>query len=409
MYGPFGPFGAIERAGFQNEHTRADSAQVSEIDSANWNRGRFLTAISGSLIWINERLEAQLRAWRWGRPVQTFSLIVFWTSQAFLASSVWAAGADADAAVRFDVHALSEAFLVSDSEFHDDELMTIRLSVPVTSEIASADRAHVSEFRYDIQWQQARYPVIEFGPRTRTTSIVDGTIQVKKQADRKLKLGLALNGIDPPGLAGTANVEAGVSNSESNQYQEIPQQDILVASGTTDRGTGVFFRFHRSRQETLEGTRTLNVSFRVPREWQAGLLQVKCRARGERKIAGIWKEPIEVVRSFTLPVYLADRAEARARAVEYVRAETGFRQLVDAQQALKKEDEPSGFESAFRGLLGLADNKTKTDLGFDRSGNHAGIQREPQSRVVRYRVPMSATDVSGRYRNAREQLLQLSR
>ena len=406
MYGPFGPFGAIERAGFQDEHIRVDSLPVTEVNSVSWSSGSFLAAILRPLIWINERLEAQLRAWRWGRPVQTFSLIVFLFSHASSASSV---AADADAAVRFDVPALSEAVLVSDSQFQDDELMAIRLSVPVTSEIASADRGHISEFRYDIQWEQARYPLIEFGPRTRTTSIVEGTIQVKKQAERKLKLGLALNGIDPPGLAGTANVEAGVSNSESNQYQEIPQQDILVASGTTDRGTGVFFRFHRSRQETLEGSRTLNVSFRVPREWKAGLLQVKCRASGERKIAGIWKEPIEIVRSFTLPVYLADRAEARARAVEYVRAETGFRQLVDAQQAFKQEDEPSGLESAFRNLLGLADNKTKTDEGTYRAGNRREIHREPQSRVVRYRVPMSATDVSGRYRNAREQLLQLSR
>ena len=396
MYGSFEPVGAIERSEFQDEKWHAATVPIFDGDPVNLERNSSLAVFLRPLFRINERIESQLRAWRWGRPVQTFSLFGFLIAQAVLANVSVAT----EQVVRFDVPAFAEAVAVTEANAFNGELMEIKLLIPVTTEIGAADRNHVNEFRYDIRWQHANYPVVDYGPRTRTTSVVDGTIQVKKQGSRNVKVGLALNGIDPPGFAGTANAEAGTSKSESNQYQEIPRHDVLVASGTVDRGTGTFFRFHRSRSETLEGSRDLFVSFRVPQDWQAGLLQVKCHARGERKVASLWSEPIENVKSFTLPVYLGSSSLARDRAVEYVRAERGLRQSVATRQAAEQASKPSGLESVFRGLVGLTDNETKVN-----NGTHG----EPQSRVVRYRVPMSEPDVSGRYRNAREELLQLSR
>jgi len=210
--------------------------------------------------------------------------------------------------------------------------------------------------------------------------------------------GLALTGGDLGVAGGSAKAEARKTDEKKLRYDEIPQHDVLVASGTVDRGTGAFFRFHRSRRETLEGSRELSVSFRVPSDWQAGLLQVKCHARGERKVASLWPEPIESVKSFTLPIYLASSSEARDRAVEYVRAERGLQQLMAKRRSIEQATKPTGLESAFRGLFGLPENK---------ANNRAQI--EPQSRVVRYRVPLSAPDPTGRYRDAREELLRLSR
>ena len=395
----YGPFGAVERAELIGCEIESDKQQTS-LRQASFRRtfsGQhgssefFLAsifALIGAFFWMNERVEAQLRAWRWGRQIHTFSLLGFIAVGPLLTGDALAD----QPSVRFDVPALAEA-VVKDQEisFGREELMTIEVSVPVTSEIAAADRNHVNEFRYDLQWQQARYPVLDYGPRTQTTSKVEGTIGVDTQKDRSATFGITINGGDVDWLGGSAKAEAAKRDVAKLHYQEIPQHDVLVASGSMNRGTGVFFRFHRSRRETLEGSRDLSVSFRVPSDWQAGLLQVKCRASGERKVAGLWSEPIEIVRSFTLPVYLASSSDAHDRAIEYVRAENSLQMVsLAAKTQATQSKAPTSFERTLRGILGAPVS-------------------EPQSRVVRYRVPYSASDATGRYRNAREQLLQLSR
>ena len=412
-------YGAIERSGSWGSELQRRNIESSELNSIvrganevdlmsrrqrissgrSKHRGTPLplpvAALFRALAWLNQQVEAQLRAWRWGRPVQTFSLLVFSVAQAFFTAGALAS----ESLVRFDVPSLTEA-VVNEVGPSDDGLMVIELTIPVSSEINGTHRNDVTEFRYDVRWQHARYPVIDYGPRTKTTSKIDGTIGIETENRRNATFGLALNSGDNLTFAGSAKAEAARKDAEKRHYQEIPQHDVLVASGTLDRGTGAFFRFHHSRRETLEGSRDLSIAFRVPVDWQAGLLRVKCRASGEQKVAGLWTDPIEIVQSFTLPVYLGSSLEARDRAVEYVRAERGFQQLVARRQSIEQAAKPSGVESMFRGLLGLKDNKTQPDNR---------TRREPQSRVVRYRVPTSASDVSGRYRNAREELLRLSR
>ena len=435
----YGPFGAIERAGCLDGECLRDSVQIVELNSINsicgnfsgcpdnepypnakqWRpnfvrseasgvrKTKFLATLLRPLVWINDRAESQLRAWRWGRPVQTFSLFSILIAHAVLASAATAA----DPVVRFDVPSLVEASVATDTHASGGDLKEIQVLIPVTTEIRTADRDHVNEFRYDISWQHADYPIVDFGPRTRTTSKIDGTIGVETRKDHNATLDLGLNGGELGVVGGSAKAEVGKHDEKKIHYNEIPQHDVLVASGTVERGTGAFFRFHRSRRETLEGSRELSVSFRVPSDWQAGLLRVKCHARGERKVASFWSEPIENIRSFTLPVYLASSSEARDRAVEYVRAERGVQQLVARRQSVEQAAKPTGVESVFRGLLGLSNNKMPnnktTPSNTTRTDN--GTRREPQSRVVRYRVPMSTPDVSGRYKHARDQLLQLSR
>ncbi len=400
----YGPFGAVERAevfgGEFQANIQLSNSKDSLIQHEFANRPNSPEAslasrirlLMAALSWVNDLVEAQLRSWRWGRPVRTFTLLAFVVVQSLLTGDAFAG----EPPVRFDVPALVEAGVATDKDSQNPvELITIQISVPVTSEITAADRDHITEFRYDVRWQQARYPVIDYEPRTQTTSHIEGTIGFEAQQDRTATFGLAINGGEPRVLGGSGKAEAAKRDAEKIHYQEIPQHDVLVASGSIDRGTGVFFRFHRSRRETLEGSRDLTLAFRVPHDWQAGLLKVKCRASGERKVAGLWSEPIEIVRSFTLPVYLTGSSTARDRAVEYVRAENRLQEVSHLTQEKASDGaKPSTIQQALQGIFGTPVRSRP--------------QSEPQSRVVRYRVPNSS-DATGRYRNARDELLQLSR
>jgi hypothetical protein len=243
---------------------------------------------------------------------------------AFLATMTTRPAFAAETDVRFDVPALlSATTIATDGEAttaaDQADLKLIRIVIPVTTELSSADRDDVREFRYDVQWRRDRFPLVDYGPRTQTTSTYEGTIAVEEQTDRTATLGLAISGGEHFSLSGSSKAEAANRKAKKISYHEIPQQDVVVASGTTDRGTGAFFRFHRSRQQTLEGNRDLTVTFRVPKDWRAGLLRVVCEATGSRKVLGIWDEPLRNQREFLVPVYLEGDRAAQEAAVNHVR------------------------------------------------------------------------------------------
>ena len=51
-----------------------------------------------------------------------------------------------------------------------------------------------------------------------------------------------------------ASAKTGTQKSITERYQRIPDQQLLLASGTIDRGTGVYYKFRQSNQTTLEGS-----------------------------------------------------------------------------------------------------------------------------------------------------------
>lgn len=229
-------------------------------------------------------------------------------------------------AVKFDVPALIAAREIQ-SESHpspSESVKTIEVVVSVSSEIRSQDRGHLQEFRFDVFWNRNPFPIYDYGPKTQTTSVIVGPISVEKTNEKNASIGLNLSGGYQEITKAGASSELGNRTSTKTRYDEIPQHEVLVASGTTRRGSGAFFRFHRSRAETLEGGRQLVVAFEVPQSWRAGVLQVDCRASGSRKVLA-WNEAFDVERAFVLPIYLEGDEPARQAAMEFIRSEQRLR------------------------------------------------------------------------------------
>lgn len=229
-------------------------------------------------------------------------------------------------AVQFDVPAVLEAKLfnpsaVSPSSSHK----LIAVTIPVTSEISRSEQGNVHAFRFDTFWNRNAYPISDYAPRTQTTSEIVGPIAVDKTNERSSNHDLKISGAYPPFATAAAIMDGGKREATNLRYSEIPQHEILVASGTVRRGTGAFFRFHPSRAETLEGGRDLLLVFKVPQSWRGGVLQVECTAFGSRRILG-WKEPYEIQRAFIVPVYLENDEDAEQSAMEFAQREFKLRQ-----------------------------------------------------------------------------------
>ena len=256
-------------------------------------------------------------------PVIRFDGTALCISIAF-AFSVFVVPVEAqEPSIEFDVPAMIGVREVLPSSFAKSKVVEILL--PISTVIDSGSRGDVDEFRFDVSWNRSVYPLFDYGPRTQTVSSVEGLLTIEESENRSSGFKAGLSG--KPFELASANLSSDVGSGKSKRksFQEVPQHDILVASGTIDRGTGAFFRFHGSKRDTLEGGRDLILAYRVPDSWRNGILKVECRATGTRKVAGLFEEPFEVGRSFVVPLFIDGDPVGQQLAIDFARAEQGLR------------------------------------------------------------------------------------
>ena len=307
--------------------------------------------------------------------------------------------------IKFDVPALvavSEGGFLTDPSYSANE-KTIRVVIPVSSEVRSSDRGNIEEFRFDVFWNRNAYPISGYGPQTQTASDIDGLISVEKVQGKNRALGLDLESGYQDLVSGNAKAELSKNNSTKIKYNEVPQHDVLIASGTVRRGTGAFFRFHPSKRETLEGGRDLVVEYRVPVSWRGGVLKVECRAQGQRKVIGSWREPFKESRSFVVPIYLDGDAEAQEAAMSFAQTEQKLRaNWVRHVNRDKRKPAPA--------LLGIF-NSSSGSANLPDQWMHYLIQSGNDVYLTRYRsrLPDSIAVAADDFVSARQGLLKLSR
>ncbi len=231
-----------------------------------------------------------------------------------------------EAAVRFDVPALVEACEVlpaANTGLLTDEQL-VQIVLPLSCWVTPDERREFEEFRFDVHWNRNVCPLVDYSPRTLMQSPVNGVVATENQTEHSLKAALDLKSTVVQVQPG-AHLEGGTRNSETTRFEEIPQHEMLVASGTIQRGTGAFFRYHPSRQYALEGGREVSLVWRVPRSWRGGILRVVCQADGHKKGFAGFREPVSASSAFIVAAYLKGDGDARNIASDYIRHEQQLR------------------------------------------------------------------------------------
>lgn len=314
---------------------------------------------------------------------------------------------DSNDTVLFDVPAVLEAKEVRTvNEFHSVNHRIIAVTVPVTSEISPAEQGTIDAFRFDVFWNRNPYPIFDYGPRTQTFSEIAGTIEVDQSSEKNSSYDLQMGGSYPPFVTGTAHADGNNRETKNIRYHEIPQHEILVASGTVRRGTGAFFRFHPSRAQTLEGGRDLLLTFKVPSSWRGGVMQVECTAMGSRKFLGM-RETFENQRAFIVPVYLESDEEAELSAMEFARREQQLRQ--SWQRFKLSEQSGRSSSTALNQFLKISTRQTTQSTVPD-DWVHALIQTSDQPlKNYRSRLPDELAEAADQFVQSRSSHLKLSR
>lgn len=289
--------------------------------------------------------------------------------------------------IRVDVPALAEGReLVSpfaesvEGGQTTEKLVQLSLPVSVWLDPSARDSFYAVEFR--VSWARSLYPLVDYWPKSSLQSDVAGVVLTEQHSEKRLSGGVATDGLLQT-FATVANASGAMEQQVSRRYAEIPDRDPLVESGPSDRSTGAFFRFHDSRQVIVEGGRELQLLYRLPQTWRAGLMIVEARVYQR---VGLGEEPrISYQRRFMLPVHLADDESAKLQAVAYIQAESQLRSVWERDAAGRTGGKLSA--TLLRRGRGTADLET---LLSDGSGE--------QLRAAGERF-------SGRFRAAAEQLL----
>lgn len=148
------------------------------------------------------------------------------------------------------------------------------------------------------------FPVTDYQPKTELQSDFASPISISKKDEQSDSFGLNLNGNAPPYGGGHLGADDSQKRLDAKEYQRHAPMQAVVASGTTDRGHGVYFKFRWTAVQVLEGEKHFQVTFVVPQPWRGGLIDVEVTATGlDRPLFGSPKLKKVASRQFVIAVH----------------------------------------------------------------------------------------------------------
>lgn len=161
--------------------------------------------------------------------------------------------------------------------------------------------------------------ILDYQPRTELQSDYDGAVTFTNKRERTDSFGLSLNG-QVQTLGGHLGSDEQFKRSDSTQYQKRPPQQAVVASGATDRGRGVYFKFRWTADQVLEGEKRFRFTVAVPEFWRGGLIDLSVAANGyDRPLFGAAKLKTFVERDFVIATHRERDVQAAELAIRLAR------------------------------------------------------------------------------------------
>ncbi len=167
-----------------------------------------------------------------------------------------------------------------------------------------------------IQPRDSSLQIVDYAPRTEIASELTTPIQVKRIDEKSRSMGLSLNGSYANVAHGNIGSDNGSKNTESVQYDRAAPVQAVIASGTFERGRGVYFKLRWTDTQVLEGERRFQMTLCVPPQWRGELVDVSVVAEAEHRSLTSWESELKPIASanFIVATYLHDDAEAASLA-----------------------------------------------------------------------------------------------
>ena len=248
-------------------------------------------------------------------------------------SSTWAS----TACVHFDAPETVACRAVENYEGPSDtstEEATVEATFPVSSLIRFGGEGELLQLLFVVESPERTLRVMDYAPKNQLAPSLAGNVGVQSQTERSSSVGF--NAATPAGafLTASANGSGTAKNSSSARYELLPPMHLLASSGTAARGTAVYFKLKPSDQTTLDGARQFTVVFRVPHNWRADYVRLRCVAFGRSgaSFRPSSREPLCGSADFLIGLYREKDPVARQAARDLVRSERELKRLAQTEQ-----------------------------------------------------------------------------
>jgi hypothetical protein len=223
-----------------------------------------------------------------------------------------------DTLVTFDVPSSIECRDRTPSDFAlaNPALKVIEAKFRISARIIADGPTDVVDFMYELTSPDRTLKVQDYLPNTTLESAVaDDQIEINNAAEKAHTTGIDARVVYKMFTVGGTHSQSG-KKSEATHYKQIASKDLVLASGTTDREYGVFFRIRPSRSAALEGAREFTILAVVPKTWRGDRAVVTCTARARK--SSLLTSSIVTAGSqrAEIGLYLSGDAEAAATAEE---------------------------------------------------------------------------------------------
>jgi hypothetical protein len=247
--------------------------------------------------------------------------------------------------------------------------------------------------------------VVEYEPKTTVASDQAGNVRVDFQEEENRRLGLSYGAPLPVPVQISGPAELGTKQQVGMHFELTPQMTTVAASGTLERGCGLYFKLKLSRGQTLEGAKPFRVVFRVPRSWRGDYLHVFCTATGVRRglVSSLNEPTVCGSARFVLALYLDGDAPAQAAAERLSQAERKLWRAFSAQQAEIQRRNYSSFVHRVGAILDVVEPAISENWPQEVIYGPAGAQRAGASGGL----PPAVRQAAAEYPVARRQLSSL--
>lgn len=238
--------------------------------------------------------------------------------------------------VSFDVPAMIDVRDVTTQEFalaRPGEKL-IEACLPISALLQADNQEGLAELFCQILSPERTSRVVDYFPKTTLAPEYAGNVGVEERQEGALNFGLNAAGGYGPITAANSTLSATEKSSSFRRYELLPPLETIAASGTTQRGNGVYFKFRPTPRVSLEGAQQLLVIFAVPRDWRADYLVVKCQAFGHSPTFSLTgtQPPRCGQDSFLVGLFLAGDRDAANAVRSFMRSEGTLRRAANTHR-----------------------------------------------------------------------------
>lgn len=195
----------------------------------------------------------------------------------------------------------------------------VEVRFEVSTLLLAGDERDLKRLMLKIESPQRTVTVVDYLPKTRHESRHAGPIGITKSDETNASLGINVAGKYELFTAAGANAGIGQKSTSCVKYDLLPPVETIAASGTLLRGAGAFFKLEATPQQRLEGAREYGLVLRVPHDWQADYLRVRCEAEGVARgfVDSLDQQVSAGRRDFVVALYAAGSETARETAERF--------------------------------------------------------------------------------------------